>query len=128
MNAHVLRTAIIAVAALLWLGPARSAEPNWPDSLTSAAARPVTTTPPQALFFLNNPHVRSAATAFAATLKPFADKDPAAAVQRAYQMAFARSPTEDETALGVEYLAKGEKALESYALALFGLHEFIYVD
>ena len=50
------------------------------------------------------------------------------AVQRAYQMAFARSPTEDETALGVEYLSKGEKALESYALALFGLHEFIYVD
>jgi len=38
MNAHVLRTAIIAVAALLWLGPARSAEPNWPDSLTIGTA------------------------------------------------------------------------------------------
>src|SRR6266699_3335297 len=38
MNAHVLRTAIIAVAALVWLGPARSAEPNWPDSLTIGTA------------------------------------------------------------------------------------------
>jgi TRAP transporter TAXI family solute receptor len=34
----VLRTAILAVGALLWLAPARSAEPNWPDSLTIGTA------------------------------------------------------------------------------------------
>jgi mono/diheme cytochrome c family protein len=102
---------------------------DWPDSLTSAAARPVTTTPPQALFFLNNPHVRAAANAFAVTLKPFADKDPAEAVERAYLTAIGRPPMKDETALGVEYLSgKGEKALQRYALTLFGLNEFIYVD
>jgi len=102
---------------------------DWPDTLTSAAARSVTTTPPQALFFLNNPHVKKAADAWAATLKPLADKNPADAVERAYQMAFGRPPTKDEVTLGVEFIAgKGDKGLQSYALALFGLNEFIYVD
>ena len=102
---------------------------DWPDTLTSAAARPVTTVAPQALLFLNNPHVKKAADAFAATLKPLADKNPADAVDRAYRMAFARPPTADETALGVVFLSgKGEKALQGYALALFGLNEFVYVD
>ena len=40
MNLRVLRTAIIALAALIWLGPARSAEPNWPDSLAIGTASP----------------------------------------------------------------------------------------
>jgi uncharacterized protein len=38
MNPRVLRSAIIATAALLWFGPTRSAEPNWPDSLTIGTA------------------------------------------------------------------------------------------
>ncbi|MCU0704134.1 MAG: PSD1 and planctomycete cytochrome C domain-containing protein [Fimbriiglobus sp.] len=102
---------------------------DWPDSLTSAAARPVTTTSPQALFFLNNPHVRAAAAAFAAKLKPLADKNPAEAVERAYLSAFGRPPTKDELAIGVEYVAgKGDKGLHSYAQALFGLNEFVYID
>jgi mono/diheme cytochrome c family protein len=102
---------------------------DWPDSLTSAAARPITTTAPQALFFLNNPHVKKAADSYAAKLKPVADKNPADAVELAYQMAFTRVPTKDETAVGVEFIkAGGEKALQSYALALFGLNEFVYVE
>ncbi len=102
---------------------------DWPDSLTSAAARPVTTTAPQALFFLNNPHVNKAGDAFAAALKPLADKNPADAVERAYLMAFARPPTKDELALGVEFIkGQGVKGLQGYTLALFGLNEFVYVD
>ena len=101
---------------------------DWPDTLTSAAARPVTTTAPQALFFLNNPNVRKAAAAFAATLKPLADKDPAAAVERAYLACFARPPTKEEEGLGAEYLKGGEKAVAGYVQALFGLNEFVYID
>lgn len=102
---------------------------DWPDSLTSAAARPVTTTAPQALFFLNNPHVKKAADSFATKLKLLADKNPADAVELAYQMAFGRLPTKDETAVGVEFIkGQGEKGLQSYTLALFGLNEFVYVD
>jgi mono/diheme cytochrome c family protein len=102
---------------------------DWPDSLTSAAARPITTTAPQALFFLNNPHVKKAADGFAAKLKPLADKSPEQAVELAYQTTFGRLPTKDETAIGVEYIkGQGEKGLQSYALALFGLNEFVYVD
>ncbi|MFO0840817.1 MAG: PSD1 and planctomycete cytochrome C domain-containing protein [Gemmataceae bacterium] len=107
---------------------------DWPDTLTSAAARPTTTVAPQALLFLNNPHVRSAANAFAASLKPNAEKDLATAVDRAYRAAFARPPTRGEANAGVGYLnARGatsgklDKALQEYALVLFSLNEFVYV-
>jgi uncharacterized protein len=40
MNRRVLPTTIVAIAALLWLIPARSAEPNWPDTLTIGTASP----------------------------------------------------------------------------------------
>jgi uncharacterized protein len=40
MNARLVRLAIIAVTALLWLGPTRSAEPNWPDFLAIGTASP----------------------------------------------------------------------------------------
>src|SRR5437867_9956090 len=40
MNIHVLGSAIVAAAALLWASPARSAEPNWPDSLAIGTASP----------------------------------------------------------------------------------------
>ena len=40
MSAHLLRVAIVAVVALLWSSPPRSAEPNWPDFLTIGTASP----------------------------------------------------------------------------------------
>ncbi len=108
---------------------------DWPDTLTSAAARPTTTVSPQALLFLNNPNVRAAANAFAVELKPFADKGLTAGVERAYLSAFGRPPTPAETEAGVGYLTmrgakdgKLDKALQEYALVLFSLNEFIYVD
>ncbi|MGL6096354.1 MAG: DUF1553 domain-containing protein, partial [Fimbriiglobus sp.] len=103
---------------------------DWPDTLTSAAARPTTVVAPQALLFLNNPHVRAWAAGFAGRLKPTADKDPAAAVDLAYRLAFARPPSPQERAEGVEFLKAGppDKALKDYALVLMSLNEFIYVD
>jgi TRAP transporter TAXI family solute receptor len=40
MSAHLLRVAIVAVVALLWSSPPRSAEPNWPDFLIIGTASP----------------------------------------------------------------------------------------
>src|ERR1700730_7923822 len=40
MGAHLLRVVIVAVVALLWSSPPRSAEPNWPDLLTIGTASP----------------------------------------------------------------------------------------
>jgi len=105
---------------------------DWPDTLTSAAARPTTTVAPQALLFLNNPHVRAAAASFAASLRPYAEEG--GAVDRAYRVAFGRPPTAAESAAGVEFLAArmsdggADRALLEYALVLFSLNEFIYVD
>ena len=104
---------------------------DWPDTLTSGGARTTTTVSPQALLFLNNPNVRAAANAFAAKLKPAADKGLSAAVDAAYRSAFGRPPTKDELDAGVEFLTKRgklDKALQEYALVLFSLNEFIYVD
>ena len=104
---------------------------DWPDTLTSASARSTTTVSPQALLFLNNPNVRAAANAFAAKLKPHADKGLSAVVDAAYRAAFGRLPTKDELDAGAEFLTKRgklDKALQEYALVLFSLNEFIYVD
>jgi cytochrome c553 len=99
---------------------------DWPDTLTSAGARSTTVVAPQALVFMNNANVKAWAAGFAVRLKSNFDKSPADAVELAYKIAFARSPSKDELALGVEYLKRG--TLAEYALALMSLNEFIYVE
>jgi mono/diheme cytochrome c family protein len=100
---------------------------DWPDTLTSAAARPTTVVAPQALLFLNNPHVRGYAAGFAKRLEPVAAGNrPADVVGLAYRTAFARPPSKDESEAGVEFLK--DRTLLEYALALMSLNEFIYVD
>lgn len=109
---------------------------DWPDSLTSAGARPTTVVAPQALLFLNNPQVRACAAGLAGRLLPTAQKDLAAAVDRAYRLAFARPPSPRERKEGMAFLRKRraalssdlERALSDYALVLLSLNEFIYVD
>ena len=97
---------------------------DWPDTLTSAGVRPTTVVAPQALLFLNNPQVRASAQGFANRLK--STKSPAETVDLAYRIAFARQPSDAETAAGVVYLQ--EHSLADYTQALMGLNEFIYVD
>ncbi len=109
---------------------------DWPDTLTSASARPTTVVAPQALLFLNNPLVHTCAEGLAAQLKPAATKDLASAVDLAYRTAFARKPTQQEIDTGVGFLTEMQKtkggtldrALGEYAQALMSLNEFITVD
>lgn len=108
---------------------------DWPDTLTSASARSTTTVSPQALLFLNNPNVRSAANAFAVKMKTCADKGLSYGIDWAYRSALGRPPSKEESDAGIDYLArrgakegKLDKALQEYALVLFSLNEFIYVD
>lgn len=99
---------------------------DWPDTLTSAAARPTTVIAPQALLFLNNPQVRDWAKGFAERLKVEESRGHETVVKRAYQIAFGRPPTPEEVKEGTSFLLKG--TLSDYALALMSLNEFIYVD
>lgn len=109
---------------------------DWPDSLTSAGARPTTVVAPQALLFLNNPQVRACAAGFAERLLPAAKMDLGAAVDRAYRLAFARPPSPREREEGMVFLnarratigGNLQRALNNYALVLLSLNEFIYVD
>jgi hypothetical protein len=109
---------------------------DWPDALTSAGVRPTTVTPPQALVFFNHPQVRRWAVAFAARLKPAADKSLAEAVDLGYRIACGRTPSERERKEGIAFLAatrqaKGgglDRALAEYAWVLLSLNEFVYVE
>jgi hypothetical protein len=112
-----------------------------PEPLVSVGNRPSTTIAPQALAFLNSPHVRSAAHAFAQRLMAACEKSPADAVRQGYLATIARSPDDAELSAAVAFLAAQEKryadeqkpnakqlALADFCQVLFGLNEFVYVE
>jgi hypothetical protein len=114
-----------------------------PEPLVSVGSRPSTTIAPQALAFLNSPHVRTYAHNFASRLLPAYEESPAHAVKQGYKIAIAREPDEEELRTAMEFLAAQEKsyaaaaadstetrqrALADFCQVLFGLNEFVYVE
>ncbi len=112
-----------------------------PEPLVSVGGRPSTTIAPQALAFLNSPHVRTCAHNFASRLLPELEKSPALGVRRGYLTAIGRAPDAEELAAAVAFLAAQEKsyatgnkpnsrelALADFCQVLFGLNEFVYVE
>jgi hypothetical protein len=112
------------------------------DPKASTAARPLSTTPMQALFMMNDPFVHDQARQFAARLID-ARPETGQRMQLAYELAFCRPPTEAEVRRDEAYLASCETALlqaglpveqapsaawASYAKVLFSSDEFIFVD
>ncbi len=104
---------------------------DWPDSLTSLGRRAITTTPSQALIFINNPNMRRMAEGFAKRLSGAADP-----VTEAYRVAYGRTPSGDELAASGSFLAGQEKshggdkhkALSDFCGALMSANEFIYIE
>ena len=112
-----------------------------PEPLVSVGGRPSTTIAPQALAFLNSPHVRTYAHNFAKKLLPTLDQSPAEAVRQGYLTAIGRAPDEDEASAAISFLAAQEKsyaadnksaprelALADFCQVLFGMNEFVYVE
>jgi len=111
-----------------------------PEPLVSQGRRLSTTIAPQALMFMNSPHVRGYATAFAQKLAKVAGEDFEKAVKAGYQAALGRQPDADE-ASATFYFLKNQKAsyeeakqanprhlaLVDFAQTLFGLNEFSYL-
>jgi hypothetical protein len=106
-----------------------------PEPLVSIGSRPATTIAPQALLFMNSPHVRRCALAFSKRLAA------GAPVEEAYRLALGRGPTPEESSAARKFLARQEQsyrsggggdpgglALADFCQALFCLNEFIYVD
>lgn len=104
---------------------------DWPDTLTSQDRRVVTTTPSQALVFINDPQFRQMAEGFAGRIAGEEDW-----LGAAYMLAYGRPPSDGERALG-EGFVRGQlrshdgdrqKTLGDFCAALMGANEFIYVE
>ncbi len=111
---------------------------DWPEHLVSIGQRSSTTIAPQALMFLNSPQGRQFAQAFASRLPR--DSTPAV-IKEAYRLAFARKPTDQETALMTAFLKRQESiyqeqnvkepkraAMIDLCQALMSMNEFVYIE
>ncbi len=97
-----------------------------PDAATSCPRRSSSTHALQALELLNGSIANRLAAIFAQRLEREAGPDPARQVERAYLLATGRSPTAREKELAVKFLAK--QPLSEFALAVFNLNAFLYID
>jgi hypothetical protein len=97
-----------------------------PDAGQSTPARASSTTPLQALNLMNGPFVVQQAEFFAERLRKDAGEDPAAQVNRAFGLAFGRTPEEAERAAGVQLVRR--HGLPALCRALFNANEFVYVN
>jgi hypothetical protein len=97
-----------------------------PDATTSCPRRAASTHALQALELLNGPTSHRLADAFARRLEREAGSDHARQIERAYLLAVGREPTERENQLAMKFLEK--QPLRAFALAVFNLNAFLYVD
>ncbi len=104
---------------------------DWPDALTSTERRSVTTTPSQALVFMNDPAIRSLAEGFARRVAVEPDQ-----VGSAFALALARPPSDRERARATAFVEGQqqsyggdlERALTDFCAGLMSTSEFIYVE
>jgi hypothetical protein len=91
-----------------------------PDSASSCEQRPLSTTAPQALTFLNGAFMQEQAGHFADRLRLEAGDDSAAQVRLAFELALCRPPRSDEVRLALDFLARQRKLLKAEAPTLNG--------
>jgi len=111
-----------------------------PEPTQSIGERSVTTVPTQALALMNSSLVRQQAEKLFARIKPTTDVPLNSAVDRGYQIAFGRSPTDVEqtrmtafieqqlTAMGGDTPESTDNALTEFCHVLLCLNEFVYID
>jgi hypothetical protein len=97
-----------------------------PDAATSCSRRESSTHALQALELLNGTLANDLAAAFAERLRREAGADSAAQVELAYRLAAGRAPSAKEKGLAVAFLKTG--SLKEFALAVFNLNAFLYVN
>ncbi|HVX13523.1 MAG TPA: DUF1553 domain-containing protein [Pirellulales bacterium] len=109
---------------------------DFPDTDASCEARFVTTQPAQALGMLNGDFLHEQARDFAERLRREAGDDRTAQVRLALRLALSREADEASVARGVALIDQLERdhgldarqSLDYYALVVFNLNEFVYVD
>jgi hypothetical protein len=109
------------------------------DASASADRRNLADTPLQSLMLMNSQFANEHAMAFAERVRAETGEAPIRQVQRAFELAFCRPPSERELAMALEFMdqqagferAAGEPSLTplaSLCLVLFNTNEFIYVN
>jgi hypothetical protein len=112
------------------------------DTNATTAIRPLSTTPIQALFVMNDPFAHEMAEKFAVRVgMAVADED--RRIEYAYKLAFGRMPTSEERQLGHEYLKncrekmkeaglpwdqQNKAAMASYSRMILGSNEFFFLE
>jgi hypothetical protein len=99
-----------------------------PDMLASCPRRESSTHAPQALEMLNGDLANQMAKAFSTRLLKEAGPDRRRQVDLAYRLAAGRAPKPAELQMALEFLNEGEPAREQFALAMFNLNAFLYVN
>ena len=102
---------------------------DFPAPTSTAPKRTTSTVPQQYLFMLNSPFMIARAKAFSERLQK-EEQDNPARIARAYALLYGRPPTEEETRIGLAFLAeKVEKLprLQQYTQVLLSSHEFMQV-
>jgi hypothetical protein len=99
-----------------------------PDMLVSCPRRESSTHAPQALEMLNGDLANQMAKAFSARLLKEAGPDHRRQVELAYGLAASRAPKPAELQMALEFLKEGEQARDQFALAMFNLNAFLYVN
>jgi hypothetical protein len=98
-----------------------------PEITYTVAQRNVTTTPMQALTLLNDPLILRQCALFAQRLKRECGNDSRRQIDRAFQLAVCRPPTDREMQMSLAFLkTRGPNALTDFCQAIFNLNEFVY--
>lgn len=98
-----------------------------PDSVGSCARRNRSTIAPQALILMNNSMVTMEAGFFADRLRKEAGAEPNAQVQRAFEVALSRPPTQAEAERSVAFIKAGPNGLTDFCQGIFSLNEFVFL-
>jgi hypothetical protein len=96
------------------------------DSLLSCARRESATHAPQALELLNGDFTNQQAEALAGRLKTEAGSDPRQQVNLAYRLVTGSAPSAKEMAVAISFLK--DQPLQRFALAMFSINAFLYVN
>lgn len=99
---------------------------DFPNPNATSEQRIVTTVPLQGLFFLNSPLMINQAEALAERIGSTGDQT--AGIQKTYRLLFGRAPTQQEIALGTEFLKSNDaQAWPKYLQMLLSSNEFIFI-
>jgi hypothetical protein len=108
---------------------------DFADPSTVTGVRTQSTTPQQALFFMNHPFVADCSRRAAAMLLAMPGLDDGDRIERSYRQALARRPTASEVSIALRFVesmsSRGAPPLDAwsqYWQALFASLDFRYVD